>query len=36
MKEFFIEIGIAGTILLISAPIMDYFVRRSLLKKIEN
>lgn len=32
MVDFFIQISIAGIVLLIVAPIMDYFVKRSLLK----
>ena len=32
MADFFIEVSIAGAALTLVAPIMDYFVRRSLLK----
>lgn len=34
MVDFFIQISVAGVALMLVAPIMDYFVKRSLLKEV--
>ena len=34
MVDFFIQISVAGVALMLVAPIMDYFVKQSLLKEV--
>lgn len=35
IKEFFIQISIAGVALVLIAPVMDYFVKRHLLHGLD-
>lgn len=35
IKEFFIQISIAGVVLVFIAPVMDYFVKRRLLHGLD-
>lgn len=35
IKEFFIQISIAGVSLVLIAPVMDYFVKRRLLRGLD-
>lgn len=35
IKEFFIQISIAGVALVLIAPVMDYFVKRRLLHGLD-
>ncbi len=35
IKDFFIQISIAGVALILVAPVMDYFVKRHLLHGLD-